>query len=178
MKVTFFFEKDGQDVFAFFHYQHYYDRTHPQYKQMFMSYSHIGQHSACHIDYVKECEVADPESYKALADELEDLGYNLKVVSRHVRAPHAKPHTKEARKKISQAKKGVSNTRIIRPTKEVDGVTLYRCSGCGGFFDKSKFYPIKHSLLGISHKCTTCESAYRNKLNKAARARAKAAKQS
>lgn len=43
------------------------------------SYAHIGQHSACHIDYAKECKEATPEQYKDLKAELESIGYNLKI---------------------------------------------------------------------------------------------------
>lgn len=44
-------------------------------------YSHIGQHSACHPDYAKECKEATPEQYNDLKRELEGLGYELEVLS-------------------------------------------------------------------------------------------------
>jgi hypothetical protein len=53
------------------------------YKTTFTSYSHIGQHSACHIDYANECKEATPEQYKDLKIELEGLGYNLKVLNQN-----------------------------------------------------------------------------------------------
>lgn len=45
----------------------------------YASYSHIGQHSACSLDYVKESTPASPEEYADLKNELEGLGYNLNV---------------------------------------------------------------------------------------------------
>lgn len=42
-------------------------------------YAHIGQHSACHPDYLKRCRKATPEQYKDLHGELESIGYNLTV---------------------------------------------------------------------------------------------------
>lgn len=42
-------------------------------------YSHIGQHSACAKEYEQECRPATPEEYKELKEELESIGYVLKV---------------------------------------------------------------------------------------------------
>ncbi len=42
-------------------------------------YSHIGQHSACNIDYARECKPATPEQYQSLLSELTQLGYNLRI---------------------------------------------------------------------------------------------------
>lgn len=44
------------------------------------SYSHIGQHCACVPEYTKECRKAKPEQYADLKNELEQIGYNLKIV--------------------------------------------------------------------------------------------------
>jgi hypothetical protein len=44
-------------------------------------YSHIGQHSACHPDYAKECKKAAPDQYKDLKQELESVGYNLEILN-------------------------------------------------------------------------------------------------
>lgn len=64
------------DLFAFF----------PQlvfsfngYRKNHTAYSHIGQHSACNVDYVKECRPATQEEFTPLKCELESIGYNLKV---------------------------------------------------------------------------------------------------
>lgn len=47
---------------------------------LFNSYSHIGQHSCCHIDYAKDSTKATYEEYKDLAQELESMGYNLEII--------------------------------------------------------------------------------------------------
>ncbi|HHT9135833.1 MAG TPA: hypothetical protein ACFYEK_01170 [Candidatus Wunengus sp. YC60] len=82
-KVIFLIEKpEGdltQQVFAFFPELHTYHKQHPNYGVMFDCYAHIGQHSACHIDYANECKVAKPTQYKNLFKELEGIGYNLSV---------------------------------------------------------------------------------------------------
>lgn len=43
-------------------------------------YASIGQHSACSPDYVKDLPLATKKEYTELKNELESLGYNLKVV--------------------------------------------------------------------------------------------------
>jgi hypothetical protein len=66
--VSFFIEKDSDnEVFAFF----------PDEK---MSYAHIGQHSACSIEYVNECKPATREQYEPLAQELRSIGYELNII--------------------------------------------------------------------------------------------------
>lgn len=45
-----------------------------------LSYQHIGQHGECSMSL--PTTKAKPEQYEALQRELEDLGYNLKVVQR------------------------------------------------------------------------------------------------
>ncbi len=42
-------------------------------------YSHIGQHSACHPDYEKECRPATEAEYAPLKAELESIGYVLRI---------------------------------------------------------------------------------------------------
>ena len=49
------------------------------YRKNHTSYSHIGQHSACNVDYVKECRPANESEYLLLKRELEQIGYTLKV---------------------------------------------------------------------------------------------------
>lgn len=44
-------------------------------------YSHLGQHSACHPDYAKQCRKATPEQYQHLKEELESIGYNLEILN-------------------------------------------------------------------------------------------------
>jgi hypothetical protein len=43
-------------------------------------YSHIGQHSACHPDYAKECKEAT--DYQELKEELESIGYSLNILNK------------------------------------------------------------------------------------------------
>jgi len=72
-KVLFLYERDSKDVFAFFP-NEMFDAVHST------SYSHIGQHSACHIDYVNECKRAKAKDYLALKLELETIGYKLEIL--------------------------------------------------------------------------------------------------
>lgn len=46
-------------------------------------YTHVGQHSSCHVDYARLfTRPAKPSEFKALQEELEFLGYNLQIVKR------------------------------------------------------------------------------------------------
>lgn len=46
-------------------------------------YSHIGQHSACAPDYLKErCTVAKKKDWQPLAAELTAMGYELKILNK------------------------------------------------------------------------------------------------
>lgn len=49
------------------------------YRKNHTCYAHIGQHSACNVEYVKECRPAKESEYSALKTELESIGYNLKI---------------------------------------------------------------------------------------------------
>ena len=71
--VTFYKEEDG-DVLAYFPLE-VFDRAGNN-----TSYAHIGQHSACSPDYVKDLPLATEKEYRELKNELEGLGYKLKVV--------------------------------------------------------------------------------------------------
>ena len=71
--VTFYKEADG-DIMAYFPLEDY-DMAGNK-----TSYAHIGQHSACHPDYVKDLKVATSKEYAPLHEELTEIGYNLKVV--------------------------------------------------------------------------------------------------
>lgn len=42
-------------------------------------YSHIGQHSACQVDYMNACDKATESEYADLKAELESIGYKLKI---------------------------------------------------------------------------------------------------
>lgn len=68
-KVKFLLEKVGGGVFAYF----------PELKAdtsgNMTSYSHIGQHSACHPDYADSCKEAAYYQYSNLLVELVRIGY-------------------------------------------------------------------------------------------------------
>lgn len=90
-KVKFLIEKPEGDlpcnVFAFF----------PEIKGnnqpgMFSCYAHIGQHSACHIDYAKECKEAQINEYWPLLQELIGQGYDdLLIMNEQTIQCHREP---------------------------------------------------------------------------------------
>lgn len=45
-----------------------------------MCYSHVGQHSACTIEYVQGLQLATHKQYMPLLQELHSLGYDLTVI--------------------------------------------------------------------------------------------------
>jgi len=73
--VIFKKDKDG-DAIAFFPYENEVNRGY------MMSYQHVGQHSEASKSYFNELKPARPDEYKDLYDELTNIGYNLKVISR------------------------------------------------------------------------------------------------
>lgn len=73
-QVKFYLDKDTNEVFAYFLGK---KNQHPNGMQT--CYCHIGQHSECSPEYVKECKLATPEQYADLKKELESIGYKLKV---------------------------------------------------------------------------------------------------
>lgn len=76
------------NVFAFFPNDRYNDVD----SDMYRSYAHIGQHSACHIDYAKECKEAEYSEFEPLLKELISIGYNdLKVLNTQVLEAHREP---------------------------------------------------------------------------------------
>lgn len=75
IEVIFFKENDGE-VFAYFP-----NLTADQRGNM-TCYSHTGQHSACSKEYLIGRELATPEEFTPLLNELKDQGYqNLKVLN-------------------------------------------------------------------------------------------------
>ncbi len=75
LDVEFYIEKETGDIIAYFPTEQWgiCDGT-------FTCYVHLGQHGACHPDYLKECTKADPVQYAELLAELKGLGYNnLKI---------------------------------------------------------------------------------------------------
>jgi len=71
--VTFYKEADG-DIMAYFPLERF-DMAGNR-----ASYAHIGQHSACSPEYVKDLPLATEKEYRSLHSELEQLGYKLKVI--------------------------------------------------------------------------------------------------
>lgn len=72
---------------------------------------------------------------------------------------HNIPHTAAARAKMSAAHKGKPRPWKHRPTKQVDGVLLYRCSDCGSFLPREGFHRNSRTLLGIKTQCKACHNA-------------------
>lgn len=90
IKVQFLIDRDlPNSIFAFFPEENYYSKenigyggvTKDNWQDMKNCYAHIGQHSACCVDYVKECKKATVEQYTELKTELESIGYKLNVIS-------------------------------------------------------------------------------------------------
>ncbi len=57
-------------------------------------YSHIGQHSSCHIDYANECKEAKTNDYLDLLGELIGQGYNDLVIMNKQTIQCHRPPTK------------------------------------------------------------------------------------
>lgn len=63
---------------------------------MFTSYAHIGQHSACHADYAKECREANYNEYQDLLRELIGQGYkDLQIINKQEFEYHRQPTAAE-----------------------------------------------------------------------------------
>lgn len=76
-KVLFLYNEANEDLFAFF----------PELKEKentFLAYSHIGQHSECHIEYAKESKEVTELQYMDLYNELTNSGYNLQLTNKSV----------------------------------------------------------------------------------------------
>ena len=74
--VIFYLEDNGE-VLAYFP-----NENHDSSGRLKVCYAHTGQHSACHPDYVKGKQLATPEQYNELKNELENYyDYNLNVIS-------------------------------------------------------------------------------------------------
>lgn len=78
--VKFLLDKNcsGPDsIFAFFPNNKFNSRT-----NLYCSYAHLGQHSACHIEYAELCKEATKKQYSDLAKEMEGMGYKLKILNK------------------------------------------------------------------------------------------------
>jgi hypothetical protein len=72
-KVKFLYHEENEDLMAYFPCEEFSEG----YKT---SYSHIGQHSACHPNYAKECREATMLEYLDLFNELQSIGYRLELI--------------------------------------------------------------------------------------------------
>ena len=68
------------DLFAFFPDDLYSELVYED--TMLNSYSSVGQHSACHIDYANESREATEEEYNSLKEELLSIGYELNILNK------------------------------------------------------------------------------------------------
>jgi 5-methylcytosine-specific restriction endonuclease McrA len=73
-------------------------------------------------------------------------------------ANHCVPHTEAAKEKMRAARLGKPAPWKQRPTKTVDGVVLYRCGRCAGFFPKDRFHSSSRTSIGIKSDCKPCHS--------------------
>lgn len=73
-KVKFYKDKTG-DVFAYFP-----ELPGTNEPGVFTCYSHVGQHSACHRDYLRGKRLATKEEYQPLLSELIGQGYDDLIV--------------------------------------------------------------------------------------------------
>ena len=70
------FKKEGSEICAIMPYEI------SDLKGNMTSYAHVGQYSACCIEYVTKLHNATPEEYADLQKELEDDGYTFKLSKR------------------------------------------------------------------------------------------------
>ncbi|MGR3221256.1 MAG: hypothetical protein ACUZ8H_15785 [Candidatus Anammoxibacter sp.] len=70
-----FYNAGDNEVFAFFPDELYDDGVNPN---LHTSYSHVGQHSPCHIDYLNVCNLATKQESESLKAEMKQIGYDLK----------------------------------------------------------------------------------------------------
>jgi len=73
MKVVFLKDTQDGEVFAYFPFEEWCNGT-------MTCYAHIGQHSACHPNYAKECREATMVEYLDLFNELQSIGYKLELI--------------------------------------------------------------------------------------------------
>ena len=78
-KTKVVFLKNNDEVFAFFPEEEFTTGK----RDLFNSYAHIGQHSACHLDYAERSVLATEEEYKELKEELITIiGYDLEITDK------------------------------------------------------------------------------------------------
>lgn len=75
IKVKFLYNEYNDDLFAYFPFE----ESSQGYKT---SYSHLGQHSACHHKYAEESREATKEEAHSLKIELLQIGYKLDILNK------------------------------------------------------------------------------------------------
>lgn len=109
-----FYKEPFRDVMAYFP---EIDESNGQRNDLKLCYSHVGQHSACAPEYIKECREAKYNEYADLLKELIGQGYtNLQVMNNQAIEMHRKPTKGEI--------------------KFGEGATHYRCFLIGDVLDK------------------------------------------
>lgn len=71
-------------------------------------------------------------------------------------ANHCMPHTKEAKRKISESHIGKPCPWNRQKSRFIDGIELFECSKCRKFLPKDAFYKDKLSFAGIKSQCKIC----------------------
>jgi len=69
---------------------------------------------------------------------------------------HNKPHTLEARKKMSESHKGVPLPHNRKKSMIINGEILYHCPSCNEYKLPSEFYKNKRTFTGIKTQCKKC----------------------
>jgi ribosomal protein S27AE len=72
---------------------------------------------------------------------------------------HNTPHTDEAKKKMSLARRGVPVPAKRRQAILIEGIEHYQCSTCHELKPKSDYYGNTRSPLGIKSECKKCHCA-------------------
>ena len=87
-----FYKEPFRDVMAYFP---EINEGNGQRNDLKLCYSHIGQHSACAPEYIKECKEAKYNEYADLLKELIGQGYKLEVFNKQEIQYHRKPTESE-----------------------------------------------------------------------------------
>jgi len=70
---------------------------------------------------------------------------------------HNKPHTEDAKRKMSLNRKGKPNIKNAKPHIIENGIVKYQCTSCLIWFEKSNFYSAKRNrVTGITSQCKKC----------------------
>ena len=69
---------------------------------------------------------------------------------------HNKPHTQEAKNKISKAKKGMPLIAKRRKPKNIGGIRYWLCPACKRLLPETSYYKSKRTWNGITSQCRNC----------------------